>query len=895
MAALLHRLGLLAARRAKTVVAAWLAVLALAVTSFLSFGGQLTDQISLPDLETTRVTDRLAEELPDVSGGSATAVLRTEDGEAFTDAQQDAVADLAEEVEEVDAVDGVTDPFAAAQDRQEQQDQLSDSRTEIEDSREEISDGRDQIEQGREQLDQGQQELDDAIAQAQQQGYYESMQSQFAQQQEELEAQREELESRAEELDSGAEELADGQDELERGEAMMDLASDVSMVSEDGDVAVLSIGFTEAMAEVGMGDLSEVSDVLTEADLDGVEVLPSGDLDMEMPALFGPTEAIGLMIAAVVLLVMLGTFVGAGLPLVNALIGVGIGVAGALSLSGFVEMMSVTPILGLMLGLAVGIDYALFILHRHRTQLKDGLELRESIALATGTAGNAVLFAGATVIIALLALNVTGIGFLGLMGSIGAACVAVAVLMAITMTPAVLSLVGRHILRRGERRHIGMRRRTEISTAMPTGRAALISVVAVLALAVMAIPVGSMRLGLPDASSDPAESTSYQAYTAMEEAFGEGRNGPLLAVADLSDGLDEAGAQEQQIAIGEALRADDQVAAAVPAAVDDDHEIAAFQVIPEKGPASAEVEQLVHDLRDGVLLDGSDVSDVELSVAGMTAANIDISEVIADALPLYLGLVVGLSLVLMVVVFRSLLLPVLATLGFVGSYAAGLGGVVAVFQWGWMQPVFGITEPGPILTFLPILTAGILFGLAMDYQLFTASGMREAYVHGASPKVAVRRGLHAGRSVVTAAALIMGSVFAGFIFTDDPMVKSIGLGLALGVLLDAFVVRLLLLPALLTLCGRAAWWLPRWLDRMLPDVDVEGAALERRSLDADDEGGSPGSPGSGGSGGSGGPDGPGADDGPRAPGAGPEVGEERWEPEYSGIPALTSSGSASRD
>ena len=255
--------------------------------------------------------------------------------------------------------------------------------------------------------------------------------------------------------------------------------------------------------------------------------------------------------------------------------------------------------------------------------------------------------------------------------------------------------------------------------------------------------------------------------------------------------------------------------------------MAAFQVVPVEGPSAASTEELVHEFRDGNPLAGTAVEDTELSVAGITAAQIDVSDVIADSMPLYLGLVIGLSLVLMIMVFRSILLPVIATLGFVGSLAGAIGVVVAVFQWGWLGDIFGISRPGPIMTFLPILMVGILFGLAMDYQLFTASGMREAYVHGSAPRLAVRQGLHAGRAVVTAAALIMASVFAGFVFTPDPMIASIGLGLAVGVLLDAFVVRLLLVPALLTLCGPAAWWLPKWLDKILPDVDVEGAALER--------------------------------------------------------------------
>ncbi|PRZ12929.1 MMPL family transporter [Nesterenkonia sandarakina] len=841
MAKLLYRLGLLSARRAKTVIAAWFAMLALAVSSFLAFGGQLTDQITLPDLETTAVADRLAEEMPDSGGGNASAIIRTDDGEPFTQEQEDQVAEFIEELEADDIISSVTDPFATEEEltnaRSEissGQEELESGREDIETGREEIESGREEIEEGFEQLDEGQQQLDAAIAEAQEQGIYEAAVDQFEAQQAEIDAGRAELEAAQQELESGEEELNSGEDELteaaeelERGEALLELSSGAQVVSEDGDVAVLMLNFTEPMESIGTEDLTTVSEAITDAQIDGVEALPGGDLDFELPHLFSVAELIGLMIAAAVLLIMLGTLIGAGLPLLNALIGVGVGVAGAMALSGVVEMMSMTPILGLMLGLAVGIDYSLFIIHRHRRQLKDGMAVHKSIALATGTAGNAVVFAGATVVIALLALNVTGLPFLALMGTVAAACVAIAVLMAVTMTPAMLSLVDRRILARKERRHIGERRTKGITTPMGHGKAIGIAAVALIGLGVLSIPTFDLRLGLPDASSNAEDSASYQAYTETAEAFGEGVNGPLLVLADLPSGLDDTQAQDYQIEIGTALLQNENIAAAVPAALNDDNTLGVFQVIPEEGPAAESTEALVHEFREGNPLAGTEAADVELSVAGMTAAQIDISDVISDALPLYLALVIGLSLLLMIMVFRSILLPVIATLGFVGSFAAAVGIVVAVFQWGWFGEIFGVTTPGPVLTFLPVLMVGILFGLAMDYQLFTASGMREAYAHGSAPRLAVRQGLHAGRSVVTAAALIMASVFAGFVFTDDPMIASMGLGLSVGVLLDAFVVRLMLVPALLHLAGPAAWWLPKWMDRLIPDVDVEGAQLER--------------------------------------------------------------------
>ncbi|MDN5818577.1 MAG: MMPL family transporter [Yaniella sp.] len=834
MAKLLYRLGMFSARRAKTIIFAWLAILAVAVGSFLTFGGQLSDQISMPDLETTEVADRMTEELDDGSGGSANVVIRTEDGEEFTTEQQDAIAELGTEIEEHDIVTSVTDPFETA-------DEVEANRADMESGRQDLAEGADQLETGQEELDAarqelqaGQDELDAAAEQAEQSGMAQAVQPQLDAQQEELDAGRAELDAAQEELETSRQDLEDGQLELDRGQAMLDLSDGMGTVSDDGDTALMMINFPQAAQELDMEEVTAVSQTLVDADIDGVEVLPTQDLSFEMPAMFSMAEVIGLLVAAVVLLVMLGTFIGAGLPLLNALIGVGIGVAGAMSLSGAIEMMSITPILGLMLGLAVGIDYSLFILHRHRQQLKGGMGVTDSIALANGTSGNAVIFAGATVVIALLALNVTGVGFLGMMGTVAAFCVLVAALMAVTMTPALLSVTGYTILSKKERRSAGRAKARpqqhngdKVTSGMRTGNTVLATVGAVALLIFLALPVGSLRLGLPDASQEPADSTAYQAYQETEESFGEGMNSPLLVLADLPDSdLSEGEATDQQIAVAEHLAERDDVETAVPTGMNDDHSVIALAIVPTDGPASESTENLVHELRaDGVLAD-TEVADVELSVAGAAAASIDISDVVADALPVYLAVVIGLSLLLMIMVFRSLLLPLVATLGFVGSFAATMGIIVAIFQWGWFGDVFDITGTGPILTFLPILVMGILFGLSMDYQLFTATGMREAYVQGSAPKVAVRKGLVAGRAVVTAAALIMISVFAGFVFTDDVMITSIGLALAVGVLLDAFVVRLLLVPSVLHLLGPAAWWLPKWIDRILPDVDVEGAALE---------------------------------------------------------------------
>ncbi|BDZ44889.1 hypothetical protein GCM10025866_07980 [Naasia aerilata] len=486
-----------------------------------------------------------------------------------------------------------------------------------------------------------------------------------------------------------------------------------------------------------------------------------------------------------------------------------------------------TPVLAVMLGLAVGIDYSLFILNRHRRQLKQGVELRESIGLANGTSGNAVVFAGSTVIVALLALNITGIPFLGLMGTVGGVAVAIAILVAITFTPALLSLVGMRILRKKERAAIGSVDTGRLpSKPMSTARAVLTLLAGVAVLGTLALPALQMRLGLPDGSSEAVDSTQYEAYTTIGDKFGDGQNGPLLVVADLPKAATGTALLQQEASIGERIAALDNVTAVAPIGSSKDDTVVAFQVIPADGPSSVSTEQLVHDLRDVSPIATED-GRVALGVAGNASANIDISEKLADVLPIYIAVVVGLSLLILILVFRSFLVPITATIGFVLSLLAAFGGLTAIYQFGWLSQVFGVHDPAPILSFLPIIEVGILFGLAMDYQLFLVTGMREAYAHGAPARLAVQRGVHAGRAVVTAAAIIMISVFSGFIFSESSTIRPIGFGLAFGVLVDAFVVRMLLIPAAMHLLGRSAWWFPKWLDRILPDVDVEGAQLER--------------------------------------------------------------------
>ncbi len=796
MAELLYRIGRWCSTHAWRVLAAWLVALVAAGAAYAGWGGALASSVTIPGTPTAKVTDRLEQGLPGAAGGTAHVVFHTKDGSAFTADQQAAVSAAIARAGEIDGVEAVVDPFGTEAQRAAQSDQVQQGRTQLDDARA--------------QLEAGQAQLDAARAQAEAAGA-------LAQVADQLDAQQKTL-------DEGAAQLEAKQQQLEAGAALLDMAAGIRTVSQDGSTAVATVVFSLPLLEVPHETKAAVGDEVRAEAIPGVAVELSSELVRQMPGA-GPGEVLGLVVAAAALFVMLGTFVAAGLPLLVALLGVGISALGALAFSGTVEMMAVTPMLGVMLGLAVGIDYSLFIINRHRRELRLGLDLHESVGLANGTSGNAVVFAGSTVLVALLALNLTGIPFLGLMGTVAAVSVATAVLVAVTLTPALLGLIGRRVLPRRLRSAEPDHSVLETPAPMSTPRAALRLVVGVVALLVLAIPALSMRLALPDGSSEATGSTQYKAYTAITRAFGAGANGPLVVVAELADpATSEQAVTATEIAVGQLLMAQQDVAAVAPIGASEDGTMIAFQLLPTDGPTAESTEQLVHHLR---ALDASDLG-VELGVAGAASGAIDISTTLADALPLYLGVVIGISLIILVLVFRSLLVPLIATAGFILSVFASFGAVVAIYQWGWLGSVFGVHDAGPVLNFLPTILVGVLFGLAMDYQLFLVSGMREAYVHGMPARPAVVQGVRAGRAVVTAAGIIMISVFGGFVFADMAMIRPIGFGLAFGVLADAFVVRMLLVPAVMHLAGDKAWWLPRWLDRLLPDVDVEGAALERR-------------------------------------------------------------------
>lgn len=849
MATLLHRLGRWSAQHRWAAVITWLVVIALVATGAATLSEPLSDEFTIPGSRFQEVLDELQAEIPEAAAGIGTVTFSTEDG--FTDEQREAVAAVTEEWAALDGVVGATDPFATQEQLDGSLDQIAAGRAELEAGRAELEAGREELTAQRAELEAGEaalaaarEELEAqraeleasrdmlppaAIAAAEEQ--LAAAEQELSSREEEAAAGRAAIEAAEEELAAAEAELAAGQTQLDQGERLAQLTDGLRQVSEDGTVAMTQVRFASSGGQLDpevTAEVQRIGDTLAEH---GIEVNYSAEIVSDISSILGPAEVVGVAVAVVVLLVLLGSLLAAGLPLLTALVGVGVGVGGAMALSGVVEMTSVTPALALMLGMAVGIDYALFILNRHRMQLAEGMDLRESIALATGTAGNAVTFAGATVVIALAALGITGIPFLGVMGVVAAATVVVAVLAAITLTPALLSFLGHRVLPERQRARLA-RKNGDSATrgwAAAVQRRPWLAVVGVAVIAgVLAIPATQLRLGLPDGSQEPADSTAYRTYDLIRDNFGAGANGPVIAVATLDAPLaDEAALTDLQLDIAEDLLDVDGVRYVVPFGASEDGDTLAFQLMPAEGPG----EEATVELVDRLIADQDELGaahGVEVGYTGQTVANIDVSAQLGDALPVYLLVVVGLSLVLLLLVFRSLWVPLLASLGFLLTVIASFGAVVAVYQLGHLSMLFGVNEPGPVLSFLPIILIGVLFGLAMDYQVFLVSAMREMHVHGTDARTAVVTGFNQSARVVTAAAIIMVSVFGGFIFAELAMIRPIGFGLAFGVLVDAFLVRMTLTPAVLSLLGEKAWWLPRRLDRALPNVDVEGAKLERR-------------------------------------------------------------------
>ncbi|MGK5531898.1 MMPL family transporter [Streptomyces sp. URMC 129] len=608
-------------------------------------------------------------------------------------------------------------------------------------------------------------------------------------------------------------------------------------VSEDRSTAYTTVDYDASFDDVTTEMHEQLMAALDTGRATGMTVEAGGQVALGEQELGSAAEMIGLVVAAIVLFITFGSLIAAGLPVITAIIGVMAGTLGITALSTVFNLTDTTGILASMIGLAVGIDYALFIVSRYRAELVEGHDRDEAAGRAAGTAGSAVVFAGLTVVIALAGLAVVNVPLLTKMGLAAAATVALAVFIALTLVPAVLGITGKRIFGRKVRKQnpetgvpatLSKNGKENMGSRWARGvlrRPALVLAVSIIGLGVLAAPVAGMELGLPDDGTQPEDTTQRKAYDMLSEGFGPGFNGPLMLAVEARDGGDLVAATD---AVSGVLDGTEGIVGTAPAMFNEDGTMATLLVFPSTGPSDHETADLVHQLRDDVVPGLEADTGTEILVTGAAAINIDFSQVMTDALVPYLALVVGLAFILLILVFRSIVVPLKAALGFLLSVLAALGAVVAVFQWGWGADLIGVSETGPIMSMMPIFMVGVIFGLAMDYEVFLVTRMREAHVHGEGAQQSVVTGFNLNARVVTAAAIIMISVFASFaVPTDDAMVKMIGFGLAVAVLLDAFVVRMTIVPAVMGLIGERAWWLPKWLDRVVPNVDVEGDSLEK--------------------------------------------------------------------
>lgn len=593
-------------------------------------------------------------------------------------------------------------------------------------------------------------------------------------------------------------------------------------ISADGRTAIITVEYGQQAADINRSSVDALLDTRSEFSRDGFQVEAGGEViraaEREPP---GSSEFIGLAAAIVILLLAFGSVVAMGLPIVTALIAL---IAGFLLVgigARFFNMPQFTPQFAAMIGLGVGIDYALLVTNRFREAQHGGRSTSDAIVEAASTSGRAVLFAGLTVVIAMLGLSLVGIPFVAYLGGAASTIVLLSVLVALFVLPALLSIAGPHI----DRWHVpGVPKTTYESESGMGYRWSLIVQRAPLlwaglatgVLLLLAAPVLDIRLGVSDAGSNPTSATSRRSYDLLAEAFGVGFNGPIIIGVGL-DGPDSAAAVNELPALIEELEG---VASVSAPRFNDAQTAATVRVIPESAPQSSATEDLVHRLR-AETASWEDGSSIEVIVGGPTAVFIDLGDKIASRMPFFFVAVIGLSFVLLMVLFRSIVIPVTAALMNLLSIAAAYGVIVAIFQWGWFGEVLGVTRTGPVESFVPIILFAVLFGLSMDYEVFLVSRIREEYLVHGNNRQAVARGLSATTRVITAAAAIMVAVFMSFALSEQRVVKEFGIGLATAIFIDATIVRLVLVPSIMQMLGRWNWWLPAWLDRIVPRVEIE--------------------------------------------------------------------------
>ncbi|MFC8000921.1 MMPL family transporter [Streptomyces rochei] len=620
--------------------------------------------------------------------------------------------------------------------------------------------------------------------------------------------------------------------------------ADAPRISEDARTAYATVTFEDASQDIDPAQARAVVDTARAAGTDGLQVeLGGGAVALTETPEGHLAEAVGVAVAAVVLFLAFGSLAASLLPIATALVSVGTAYAGITLLGHAMTVADFAPMLGTLIGLGVGIDYALFIVTRHRRGLKRGLTVAEAAENAVATTGRAVVFAGATVCIALLGMLILRLSFLNGVAVAASLTVVLTVAASVTLLPALLSYIGPRALSRRERRRLAEH---GPEPELPTGFAArwsafverhpkLLGALALVVITVLALPTLGLRLGTSDQGNDPQGSTTRQAYDLLAEGFGPGVNGPLTLVT-------EVGGAEDRLALDNldaSLRTTEGVASVTPVSYNSAGDTAYLTVVPESSPQSPQTSELVERLRAEVLPRAETGTALDVHVGGVTAGYDDFADVIVGKLPLFVGVVVGLGCLLLLLAFRSIGIPVKAAAMNVAAVAASFGIVVAIFQWGWGSELLGLGSAGPIEPFLPVIMVSVLFGLSMDYQVFLVSRMYEEWLESGDNRRAVRVGLAETSRVINSAAVIMISVFLAFVLSGDRVIAMFGIALAAAVALDAFVLRTLLVPALMHLLGGANWWLPRRLDKLLPRISIEPpecrAAHERLAAATDAE------------------------------------------------------------
>ncbi|MCL6737523.1 MMPL family transporter [Streptomyces neyagawaensis] len=615
-------------------------------------------------------------------------------------------------------------------------------------------------------------------------------------------------------------------------------------ISQDGHTAYASVTFDKPAGDVDKAQAEAVVDTAKAAESHGLQVELGGEtIGLTETSGGHLAEIVGVLVAAVVLFLAFGSLAASVLPIATALVSVGTAYAGITLLGHVMTVADFAPMLGTLIGLGVGIDYALFIVTRHRRGLKRGLPVEEAARNAVATTGRAVVFAGATVCIALLGMLILRLGFLNGVAIAASLTVVLTVAASVTLLPALLSFIGMRALSRRERRRLAEH---GPEPELPTGFAARwsafverhpkkLGAIALVVMTLLALPTLGLRLGTSDQGNDPKATTTRAAYDLLADGFGPGVNGPLTLVTQVDGAADKLALDN----LDTTLRTTEGVSAVTPVTYNTGGDTAYLTVVPDSSPQSEKTSDLVERLRDEVLPRAESGTSLDLHVGGVTAGYDDFADVIVGKLPLFVGAVIGLGCLLLLLAFRSIGIPLKAAAMNVAAVAAAFGVVVAIFQWGWGSELLGLGRAGPIEPFLPVIMVSVLFGLSMDYQVFLVSRMYEEWLETGDNRRAVRVGLAETSRVINSAAVIMISVFLAFVLSGDRVIAMFGIALAAAVALDAFVLRTLLVPALMHLLGGANWWLPRWLDRRMPRISIEPpesrAAHERLAAATDAE------------------------------------------------------------